>query len=150
MGRLSFLIIPLLILGAIGLNSIYIVDEREKALRLWFGEVSDVVEEPGLNFRIPVLHEVVKYDDRILPLDTQPLEVTMRDNRRFEVDAFARWRITDVVRFRRAMGSGGVATASDRLEKILNAELREVLGDVNSSVLLSSCLLYTSPSPRDA
>jgi membrane protease subunit HflC len=149
--KLSALFVPILgILGFIGLSSYYIVDEREKALRLWFGEVTAVIDEPGLNFKMPFLHEIVKYDDRILPLDTQPLEVTMRDNRRVDVDAFARWRIADVVRFRKAMGSGGVNTAAGRLETILNAELRKVLGDVNSGTLLSTDRVGLMNSIRDA
>ena len=119
-------------------NTIYIVDEREKALRLWFGEVTAVIEEPGLNFRIPVLHEIVKYDDRILALDTDPLEVTPADDRRLVVDAFARWRIKDPVQFRRAVGASSIAGAKTRLERILNAELREVLGSVDSGAVLSA------------
>ena len=88
-------ILPALVVIAVGLlSSVYIVDERQKALRLWFGEVTAVIEEPGLNFKIPVLHEIVFYDDRILPLDTQPLEVTPLDDRRLVVDAFARWRMS--------------------------------------------------------
>ncbi len=137
--RLSAAALPILaILVFLGLSSYYIVDEREKALKLWFGEVIDVDDNPGLYFKIPFLHEIVKYDDRILSLDSQPLEVTMKDNRRFEVDAFARWRIADVVQFRRAIGSGGINSARGRLEIILNAELRTVLGDVKSGALLSS------------
>lgn len=150
MSRLN-LIIPALFLIAIGvLSTVYIVDEREKVLRLWFGEVSAEINEPGLYFKIPVLHEIVKYDDRILPLDTQPLEVTMSDNRRFEVDAFARWRISNTVGFRRAVGAGGIPSAESRLETILNAELRQVLGDVNSSTLLSSDRVALMIRIRDA
>jgi membrane protease subunit HflC len=119
-------------------SSLYIVDEREKALVLQFGEVKRVRNEPGLGFKIPLIQEIVKYDDRILPLDTQPLEVTPADDRRLVVDAFARWRIADPVRFRRAVGAGGIATARPRLERILNAELREVLGSVNSGAILSA------------
>jgi membrane protease subunit HflC len=119
-------------------SSIYIVDEREKALVLQFGEVKQVRNEPGIGFKIPLIQEIVKYDDRILPLDTQPLEVTPADDRRLVVDAFARWRIADPVRFRRAVGAGGIATARPRLERILNAELREVLGSVNSGAILSA------------
>ncbi len=137
--RKSSLLIPVLFAAVVAaISSIYIVDERETALRLWFGEVTAEVKDPGLYFKIPMMHEIVKYDDRILPLDTRPLEVTMKDNRRFEVDAFARWRINDAVQFRRAVGSGGVDGASRRLETILNAELREVLGEVVSKTLLSS------------
>ncbi len=149
--RIASFFVPILMIAAfIGLSSFYIVDEREKALRLWFGEVTAVVDEPGLNFKVPFLHEIVKYDDRILPLDTQPLEVTMKDNRRFDVDAFARWRITDVVRFRRAIGSGGESSARRRLETILNAELRAVLGDVNSGSLLSADRVGLMNLIRDA
>jgi membrane protease subunit HflC len=140
----------LAILVFIGLSSYYIVDEREKALKLWFGEVVGVDDDPGLYFKIPFLHEIVKYDDRILPLDSQPLEVTMKDNRRFEVDAFARWRIEDVVKFRKAIGSGGISSARARLEIILNAELRAVLGDVRSDALLSSDRVGLMNKIRDA
>lgn len=130
---------PALAVILVGLfSSIYIVDERKKALRLWFGEVTGVIEEPGLNFKIPLLHEIVYYDDRILPLDTQPLEVTPLDDRRLVVDAFARWRITEPVRFRRAVGTGGEAAGAARLERILNAQLRQALGSVTSGAVLSS------------
>ncbi|MEH6359344.1 MAG: protease modulator HflC [Amylibacter sp.] len=149
--RLSAVALPILaVLVFIGLSSYYIVDEREKALKLWFGEVVDVDDDPGLYFKIPFLHEIVKYDDRILSLDSQPLEVTMRDNRRFEVDAFARWRIQDVVKFRKAIGSGGINSARTRLEIILNAELRAVLGDVRSDSLLSADRVGLMTKIRDA
>ena len=59
----------------------------------------------------------------------------MRDNRRFEVDAFARWRIVDAVQFRRAVGGGGIRSASGRLETILNSELREVLNSHSAMVI---------------
>jgi membrane protease subunit HflC len=118
------------------MSALFTVDEREKALVLQFGEVIKIIEKPGLNAKIPFIQTVVKYDGRILPLDTLPLEVTMKDNRRFDVDAFARWRIADVKAFRRAVGSGGAGAAASRLEQILNAELRTTLGEVNSSELL--------------
>jgi membrane protease subunit HflC len=132
-------ILPIIAIGiAAAFSSIFIVDEREKALVLQFGEVKAVREDPGLAFKIPLIQEVVKYDDRILPMDTQPLEVTPADDRRLVVDAFARWRITDPVKFRRAVGVGGVAKARPRLERILNAEVREVLGSVDSGAVLSA------------
>jgi membrane protease subunit HflC len=135
----SALFLPILIaLGALAVSSIYIVDEREKALRLWFGEVTAEISDPGLYFKVPVIHEIVKYDDRILPLDTQPSEVTPLDDRRLVVDAFARWRITDAKQFRRAVGSSGIAGAASRLERILIAQLREVLGGVTSGAVLSA------------
>jgi membrane protease subunit HflC len=135
----SALFLPVLIaIGAIALSSIYIVDEREKALRLWFGEVTAEISEPGLYFKVPVIHEIVKYDDRILPLDTQESEVTPLDDRRLVVDAFARWRIADTKQFRRAVGSSGIPGAAARLEKILVSQLRQVLGGVTSGAILSA------------
>ena len=119
-------------------SSIFVVDERQKALVLQFGQIKAVKEDPGLAFKIPFIQEVVRYDDRILSLDTMPLEVTPLDDRRLVVDAFARYRITDVVKFRQAVGVGGTASAERRLERIMNAALREVLGSVGSNAVLSA------------
>ena len=138
MKRLQILVpivaVFLVILG----SAVYIVDEREKALRLWFGEVTAEIKDPGLYFKVPLFHEIVKYDDRILALDTQPLEVTPADDRRLVVDAFARWRISDAKQFRRAVGASGINGARSRLERILNAQLRGVLGGVTSGAVLSA------------
>lgn len=125
------------IIAATALSSIFIVDEREKALVLQFGQVKQVKEEPGLGFKIPLIQEVVFYDDRILGLQAQPLEVTPLDDRRLVVDAFARWRIVNLIDFREAVGAGGVDAAQARLDRILNAAIREVLGSVPSNRVLS-------------
>ena len=121
-------------------SSIYVVDEREKALVMQFGQIVSVQADPGIGFKIPFIQEVVKYSDLILSLDTDAIEVTPSDDRRLVVDAFARYRISDVVLFRQAVGSGGLATAQDRLQSILNAQIREVLGadQVTSDTILSS------------
>ncbi|TYB80955.1 protease modulator HflC [Maritimibacter fusiformis] len=138
MRRFQIMIGALIVLVVLALNSYYIVDERENTLRLWFGEVTAEINDPGLYFKVPILHEIAKYDDRILPLDTDPLEVTPADDRRLVVDAFARWRITNATQFRRAVGASGISGARARLERILNAELREVLGSVDSGAILSA------------
>ncbi|GAB4292868.1 MAG: protease modulator HflC [Roseovarius sp.] len=138
--RKTAYILPALAVIVIGfLSSIFIVDEREKALVLQFGQIRQVVEEPGLGFKIPLIQEVVRYDDRILSFDTETIEVTPSDDRRLVVDAFARYRIADVVRFRQAVGVGGIRAAEDRLSSILNAQIREVLGadQVTSDTILS-------------
>ena len=118
MSRLTIILAIAVIFVAGVLSSVFIVDEREKALVLQFGQVRRVKEDPGLSFKIPLIQEVVRYDDRILSLETQPLEVTPLDDRRLVVDAFARYRIVDVVRFREAVGVGGVRSAESRLERI--------------------------------
>jgi len=117
-------------------SSVYVVDERQKVLVLQFGQVRDVREEPGLAFKLPFIQDIVRYDDRILSLETESLEVTPADDRRLVVDAFARYRISDPVQFRQAVGS--VQAAEDRLGRALNAALRNVLGEVTSGEILSA------------
>jgi modulator of FtsH protease HflC len=134
----SAIILPIVaIVGATVLSSLFTVDEREKVLVLQFGQVSQVKEEPGLGFKIPLIQEVVRYDGRILGLPTPPIEVTMLDDRRLVVDAFARWQIVDLVSFREAVGVGGVQQALRRLEGIVNPAIQQVLGSVPSSRVLS-------------
>ena len=147
----STFILPILILViAAAMSSIFIVDERQKALVLQFGQIRDVKEDPGLGFKIPLIQEVVRYDDRILSLDTQPLEVTPLDDRRLVVDAFARYRIRDVVRFRQAVGVGGERSAESRLGQVLNAATRTVLGSVPSNEILSADRAALMERIRDA
>ncbi len=135
--RAIFILPVLLVLVVIALSSVFIVDERKKALVLQFGQVTQVREEPGLGFKLPFIQDVVFYEDRILGLPTTPIEVTMLDDRRLVVDAFARWRIIDLVRFREAVGTGAEAQALRRLESIVNPAIQEVLGSVPSNRVLS-------------
>lgn len=138
MRKSTFLLPVAVILIAGALSSVFIVDEREKALVLQFGRVVAVKEEPGLAFKLPLIQEVVRYDDRILSRDVETLQITPSDDRRLEVDAFARYRIADVEQFRQAVGAGGIRSAESRLDSILRAETREVLGSVSSNEILSS------------
>ena len=138
MRRISY-IIPVVVLGLIlALSSIFIVDERNKALVLQFGRVVAIKEDPGLSFKLPFIQNVVYYEDRILSSVIDPLEVTPLDDRRLVVDAFTRYRISDVNQFREAVGTGGELAAEGRLDGIFRNELREVLGSVSSNDILSS------------
>ncbi|MCV2868235.1 protease modulator HflC [Defluviimonas sp. WL0002] len=145
------LIIPVIVLAIAGaLSAIFIVDEKERALVLQFGQIRAVHQEPGLYFKIPIVQEIVRYDDRILGLDVEPLEVTPLDDRRLVVDAFARYRITDVQRFRQAVGASGLGLAESRIDTILRAQTREVLGGVTSSEILSADRAALAQRIRDA
>jgi membrane protease subunit HflC len=137
MGRSAYLIPILVAVVAAALSSVFIVDERQKVLVLQFGQIVKVQEEPGLGFKIPLIQELVRYDDRILSRDMTSLEVTPSDDRRLMVDAFARYRIIDVEKFRQAVGAGGQELAANRLDSILRANTREVLGSVKSNDILS-------------
>jgi membrane protease subunit HflC len=139
MGKLN-IIIPVIVIAAVGvLSSIFIVDEREKALVLRFGQIKQVREDAGIGFKIPLLDEVVRYDDRILSLETPMIEVTPADDRRLEVDAFVLYRIADVRQFRQALGTDGARQAEIQLNGILDGQIRAVLGSqgVTSNTILS-------------
>ncbi|SFL13654.1 protease modulator HflC [Shimia haliotis] len=149
--RKTTYLLPILVIAiAALLSSIFIVDEREKALVLQFGRVVTVKEEPGLAFKLPLIQEVVTYDDRILSREVGPLEVTPLDDRRLIVDAFARYRIADVNQFRQAVGAGGVQVAETRLDSILRSQTREVLGSVRSDSVLSTDRVSLMNRIRDA
>lgn len=121
------------------LSSIFVVDQREKALVLRFGKISQVRTEPGIGFKMPLLDEVVRFDNRILSLETELIEVTPADDRRLEIDAFVLYRINDIQQYRFAIGTGGERRAASELGGILESQIRAVLGaeGVKSNTILS-------------
>ncbi len=147
--KLIYTLPVLAILLATAMSSIFVVDAREKVLVLQFGEVKQVVDEPGLYFKTPFIQDVFRYDDRILGLVTDPQEITFADSRRLVVDAFARWRIVDLQKFRRAVGLGGIDAARDNLSKIVNPEVRDVLGSVPLQSVLSEDRMALMNKIRD-
>lgn len=106
-------------------SSAYIVHQNEQALVLRFGEPKRVVREPGLNWKYPIVDTVEIYDKRILDLDSQPQEVTASDQKRLVVDAFARYKIVDPLKYYQALGN---TTVRARLGPVLDSALRRVLG----------------------
>ena len=138
MRKISYIIPVIVVVLVLALSSVFIVDERNKALVLQFGRVVAIKEDPGLSFKLPFIQNVVYYEDRILSSVIEPLEVTPLDDRRLVVDAFTRYRISDLNQFREAVGTGGEIAAEGRLDGIFRNELREVLGSVSSNDILSS------------
>ncbi|MGF1648846.1 MAG: protease modulator HflC [Hyphomicrobiaceae bacterium] len=122
----AFLVVVLGLAGTAVYLAAFIVDERQQALVLRFGQVQNVISKPGLNWRIPVVDEVVFFDNRILDLDMDPQELITSDPKRLVVDAFARFRITDPLRFYQAVRTE--ARARTRLSTFLEAALRRALG----------------------
>lgn len=138
--RNTTFLLPIVVLIAVGiLSSLFIVDEREKVLVLRFGQIKQEITEPGLGFKVPLLDEVVRYEDRILSVETDLIEVTPADERRLEVDAFVLYRIENIRQFRQALGAGGEREAAVQLQGILNSQIRTVLGarGVTSNTILS-------------
>lgn len=135
--RAIYIIPALVVLLVLVLSSVFIVDERKKALVLQFGQVMQVKQDAGLGFKVPLLQDVVLYEDRILGLQTQPIEVTLLSDRRLVVDAFARWRIVDLVQFRQSVGTGAEDRAQQLLGNILSQAIPEVLGNATQDQVLS-------------
>lgn len=135
--RAMYIIPAFVVLLVLILSSVFIVDERKRALVLQFGQVMQVKEEPGLGFKIPLVQDVVLYEDRILGLQTQPIEVTLLSDRRLVVDAFARWRIVNLVEFRQSVGTAGEERAQQLLGNILSQAIPEVLGNATQEQVLS-------------
>ena len=125
----GIVILILLFLAVIvAYSSIFTVSQTEQALVVRLGRPVDVVSEPGLNFKAPFIDTVISIDKRILDLENPSQEVIAFDRRRLVVDAFARYRIKNALRFYQSIGS--IQAANIQLTTLLNAALRRVLGEV--------------------
>lgn len=125
-GIVSLLV--LLVAIVVGYSSVFTVNQTEQALLVRLGEPVRVVTEPGLNFKVPFIDAVISIDKRILDLENPSQEVIASDQKRLVVDAFARYRIKDPLRFYQTLGS--IQAANIQLTTLLNASLRRVLGEV--------------------
>ncbi len=125
-GIVSLLVLFVVILIAYG--SVFTVDQTEQALVVRFGEPIGVITEPGLHFKVPITDTVILIDRRILDLENPSQEVIASDQKRLVVDAFARYRIRDALRFYQSVGT--IQAANVQMTTLLNASLRRVLGEV--------------------
>ena len=131
----KFLIPILVVLGVIAYQSLFVVQEINQAIVLQFGDPKKVITKPGLQVKIPFIQNVVFLDRRILSLDPQPEEVIASDQKRLIVDAYARFKIVDPLKFYISVGDERVARS--RLATIINSRLRSVLGTQSLATLLS-------------
>ena len=135
--KIPKLIIPsLVVLGFIIFQSVIIVQEINQAIVLQFGNPKKIITKAGLNFKIPFIQNVVYLDKRILNLDNPPEEVIAADQKRLIVDAIARFKIVDPLKFYISVGNERVARS--RLSTIINSRLRSVLGKQQLATLLST------------
>jgi membrane protease subunit HflC len=133
----AFLILGVIVIGVLALTSLYTVQQTQQALVLQVGAPQAVVPAPGLHVKLPwPFQHVVYYDKRVLTLEAPPEEVIASDKKRLVVDAFARWRITDPLRFYQALTDEEIARL--RLGAILSSNIRRVLGDQTFTAVLSA------------
>jgi len=134
--KLSKFLLPLIIvIGFVVYLSFFTVKEINQAIVLQFGDPKRVIAEPGLQIKIPFIQNVVFLDRRILSLDPQPEEVIASDQKRLIVDAYARFKIVDPLKFYISVGDERVARS--RLATIINSRIRSVLGKQSLATLLS-------------
>ena len=131
----KFLLPIIILIAATAYFSIFIVKEINQAIVLQFGDPKRILMKPGLNFKIPFIQNVVFLDKRILNLDAPPAEVIASDQKRLIVDAFARFKIVDPLKFYISVGNERVARS--RLSTIINSRIRSVLGTQRLQTLLS-------------
>ena len=134
--KISKFLLPVLVaIGFVIYLSLFVVKEINQAIVLQFGDPKKVIVEPGLQVKIPFIQNVVFLDRRILNLDAPPEEVIASDQKRLIVDAYARFKIIDPLKFYISVGDERVARS--RLSTIINSRIRSVLGKQSLATLLS-------------
>ena len=134
--KLNKLLLPIIVVAGFAIYlSLFVVKEINQAIVLQFGDPKKVIVEPGLQVKIPFIQNVVFLDRRILNLDAPPEEVIASDQKRLIVDAYARFKIVDPLKFYISVGDERVARS--RLSTIINSRIRSVLGKQSLATLLS-------------
>lgn len=125
----------LVALGLVAYSAVFTVHETQQALVLQFGQHVRTVQEPGLNFKLPLVQNVEYMEKRILDLDAPPVEAVASDKKRIVVDAYSRFKIEDPLLFFQAVRTE--ETARSRLGSLVNSSLRKALGRVELETVLS-------------
>jgi len=121
-------------------NTLFVVDQREQAIVVRLGDPVRVINagvEPtaGLKVKVPFMEQVLRFDKRNLALATEEEEIIAADQERLVVDAFIRYRINQPLQYYRTLRDD--RTARDRIQRLVNSALREVLGSAPSSEIIS-------------
>ena len=127
--------VVLVILGVIASSSLFIVEQTQQAIVLFFGKPQKTIQDPGLYFKIPFGEEVVYYDKRVLDLDPPKERMILADQKRLDVDSYARYRIIDPLLFYQT--TRRVTEVTGKLSPIINSSLRRVLGNETLVEILS-------------
>ena len=133
--RFVILLSFIVVLTVLAYNSLFFVEQRVQTLILQFGEPIRVIKEPGLNFKIPLAQNIVKFDKRILLFDNSAEEIIAADKKRLIVDAFVRYKIIDPLKFYQTVRFE--AALNNRLGSVVNNSLRAVLGKVPLEAVIS-------------
>jgi membrane protease subunit HflC len=130
-GAIALLVIVVLI----GTSAFFTVAQTEQALVLQFGEMRELIKAPGLHLKVPFVQKVLYFDNRVLEVDPPAQEVILADQKRVDVDAYARFRIIDPLLFYQTVTNE--FGARGRLSAIINSSMRRVLGSTSLASVLS-------------
>jgi membrane protease subunit HflC len=127
--------VGLIVLAVVAWSALFTVTEAQQALVLQFGDPKNVIREPGLQFKLPFIQNVLYYDRRVLDYDPPAEEIIASDQKRLVVDTYTRFKIVDPLRFyQRVKTEQGVPL---RLGPLVSGALRRVIGNVTLSSVLS-------------
>jgi len=134
----SLIAFLVLIVGVFALISgvFFKVTEPAQAIVFQFGNPVKVIQQPGLNWKVPFIQEVLYFDKRTLNLDPQPAELPLGDQKRIIVDSYARYQITDPLKYYQAV-QGSERVFTDAFGRILNRSVRDAIAKVGMIDLLS-------------
>ena len=133
--KITFGLTALAIVGVLGANSLFTVQETSQAMVLQLGQVKKVVQEPGLHVKLPFVQNVIYFDHRVLETDSKPEEIQSKDKEPMVVDSFSRWRIVDPEMFYKSVRTE--RQARGRLDIIVNSALRRNLAKYSSTEIVS-------------
>ena len=150
MNRLPFIIAALAVIAGIVYSSVFVVTARDQAIVLRFGEINRVITDPGIYFKAPTnIMDTVQYiDKRVLKFDLENIRVQVRDGRRYLVDAFIAFKVTDARDFRENV-AGNLTLAEENLRTRLDAALRRVYGQRSFEAALSEQRVEMMREVRD-
>ena len=118
------------------LSALFIVDETQQALVVQFGEPRNTISKPGLNFKYPFIQDVIYFEKRVLSfIPDEGEEAILKDQKRLKVDTYARFKITDSLRFYQSVRNE--VEARKQLDTIVDSALREELGQRGLSEILA-------------
>jgi membrane protease subunit HflC len=127
-GRQMSILIGLVFVIAIVSNSLYVVNERERAVLLKFGEVVSTDIQPGLHFKIPVVNDVRRFESRLITLDSSPQRYLTAEKKALIVDSFVKWQVADAGKYYTATG-GDEFSANSLLASRVDNGLRNKFGE---------------------
>lgn len=139
-------LVILILLGIFGPTTLYTVDETQLAVVTRFGDIRDIHDKPGLKVKTPFIDSVKRFDKRVLRVDMAPSTLPDKEKQFLIIDAYTRYRITDVKKFFEKLGS--LDRAEDRIGRIVISALREEIAQRERQEIIGARIVDTDEGER--